>query len=398
MEKIRLVLIGLGGYGAMYARSMAEKRPGDVEIVGLVDPFPEGCPYLEALLATGAPLYATAQEFFDNHTADLAAISTPIQFHTEQIILALEHGANVICEKPLCGDAKDIEKIIAARDKAGKFVDIGYQWSHSEAIQLLKKDLVDGVYGAPKRLKSFITAPRDKTYFRRGTGWAGKKRSADGALIYDSVANNATAHYLHNMFFLMGKTMETSLAPVSTQATLMRAYPIENFDTCVINCKMPGDVEALFIAAHPVDIACGMIGEWTYEKGTVYAYALGHPSMPLAPGAIENRIVGVLADGTVKDYGDARGNQMRKLFLAIDAVRHGRVDVMCPPEAAAVHTQVINDIQETCEIRTFREELIYEDENVIRVKGLYEALVNRYHDDSEDFSALLNPPTGVINN
>jgi hypothetical protein len=55
-----------------------------------------------------------------------------------------------------------------------------------------------------------------------------------GLGIFDSPANNATAHFLHNMFYLLGATRETSAAPAVVQAELYRANAIENFDTAAI--------------------------------------------------------------------------------------------------------------------------------------------------------------------
>ena len=35
----------------------------------------------------------------------------PIQFHTRMIKKALSEGSNVFCEKPLTGDARDIDTL-----------------------------------------------------------------------------------------------------------------------------------------------------------------------------------------------------------------------------------------------------------------------------------------------
>ena len=61
-----------------------------------------------------------------------------------------------MCEKPLCADKNDIDRLIKARDKSGKFVYIGYQWSHSEAIEAVKKDCMSGLFGKPIRLKTLV--------------------------------------------------------------------------------------------------------------------------------------------------------------------------------------------------------------------------------------------------
>ncbi len=42
------------------------------------------------------------------------------------MLAALERGLHVFCEKPLCYSPQEIAEIIAARDKAGKVVQVGY--------------------------------------------------------------------------------------------------------------------------------------------------------------------------------------------------------------------------------------------------------------------------------
>ena len=85
----------------------------------------------------------------------------------------------------------------AAARKDG-FIAVGYQWSYSSAIQKLKQDIHSGIYGKALQMKTIVLWPRNKAYFTRTTGWAGKVKASNGETIYDSVANNATAHYLHN--------------------------------------------------------------------------------------------------------------------------------------------------------------------------------------------------------
>ena len=49
--------------------------------------------------------------------------------------------------------------------------------------------------------------PRDERYYSRN-GWAGVKRTNDGTWILDSPTNNACAHFLHNMFYVLGDRIE----------------------------------------------------------------------------------------------------------------------------------------------------------------------------------------------
>ena len=111
----------------------------------------------------GFRIYDTIERFYSESSCDLAVISSPIQFHTPMMLCALSHASHVLCEKPLTGDAGDIDTLIDARERSGRFVMIGYQWSHSEAILNMKRDIAAGYTARPSfsRLSSSgrATAP-----------------------------------------------------------------------------------------------------------------------------------------------------------------------------------------------------------------------------------------------
>jgi predicted dehydrogenase len=365
MKTVSIVLSGIGGYGSGYVRELLPKiadPASGVTVAGAAEPYPDACPLAADLKAAGVPVYRTLDEFYAVSGADLAVISAPIEYHAQQILTALENGSNVLCEKPLCGDADDIPALLRARDAAGRFVDIGYQWSHSEAILSLKADILSGIFGAPFSMKTIVLWPRDEAYFRRGSGWAGTIRGKSGALVLDSVANNAAAHYLHNMFFVTGPD-GASADYRGLSAKLYRANPIENFDTCVLRCKTDGGADVLFIASHAAQGSFGPVFRYVFERGEV-AFAGGH-------------ITACFADGTEKDYGSPEAANMRKLWLAVDAVRAGSAAVACPIEAAATQTRIIRELYERFPIEDF-DGVRIDEKRHFYVPGLFEKLKTEY--------------------
>src|SRR5690606_38863553 len=112
----------------------------------------------------------------------------------------------------LCVSLEQAERMRTARDEAGRQVGIGYQWSFSAAVQRLKRDIMSGVLGAPRRLKSMALWPRDEGYYRRN-GWAGRRTSPTGEPVMDSPVNNACAHFLHNMLYVLGPRADRSARP-----------------------------------------------------------------------------------------------------------------------------------------------------------------------------------------
>src|SRR5690606_23790349 len=136
------------------------------------------------------------------------------------------------CEKPLSATVDEALAMIEARDRANRTVAVGYQLSYSKKIQALKQDMMNGVFGKPIRFRTMALWPRADSYYDRA--WAGRIQDDHGRLIFDSVANNATAHYIHNMFYVLGKEIDRSAQPARVTAELYRARLIQNYDTAVM--------------------------------------------------------------------------------------------------------------------------------------------------------------------
>ncbi|HZJ57528.1 MAG TPA: Gfo/Idh/MocA family oxidoreductase [Clostridia bacterium] len=367
-EDISIVLVGIGGYGGVYLEDLLEGEPEEgIKIAGAVDPNPAGCKYLDQLKRLQIPIYESLEDFYAEHSADLAIISSPIHFHSPQTRLALSNGSNVLCEKPVSATIQEAREMAEARDKFNKFVAVGYQWSHSPVIHDLKKDIMEGTLGKPKILKTMVLWSRPDDYFNR-SWWAGKIRDSSRNWILDSVANNATAHYLHNMFYVLGDAIDQSATPAEVTAELYRANAIENFDTAAIRAKTEEGTDILFLATHAVHIHPMPQFCYEFENAKV---VFCDPDIPES----ENNILAIFHDGRTKAYGDPnKSDRVRKMWMAVDAIRE-KAEIVCGIEAASSHTVCINAAHESAgEIVNFPPDLTRRDEDrrINWVEGLKE--------------------------
>ena len=95
-KKIKIVCVGIGGYASVYMKALFGSSADNFEMVGAVDPFPDGSAYIGQIKEANIPVYSDMESFYAEREADLAIITTPIHFHTRQIMYALEHGSNVL--------------------------------------------------------------------------------------------------------------------------------------------------------------------------------------------------------------------------------------------------------------------------------------------------------------
>ena len=337
VRPVRVLLSAIGGYGYYYLQALLDEVPATrARLVGVVDPEARESAAWQRVAALGVPVVPDVDAFFAaGHEADLTVIVSPIHHHVPQSLAALAHGSHVLCDKPLGATVAGADALADARDRAGRFVMIGYQWSFSAAIQMLKRDLLAGRYGRPRRIATLCAWPRNLAYYERNS-WAGRLRDAlTGAPVLDSPANNAMAHFLHNAFFLLGPEMHRSAIPVRVTAELARAFPIESADTAACRAVTGSGCEILFLASHAVERAVDPRFRLECERGTIVF------------GETVQSVVGTTSGGEIVDYGDPDAtHQFQKLFTAIDRVRRAG-PVVCGVEAAAAQTVCIEAMHES---------------------------------------------------
>lgn len=372
-DLVSVLLVGIGGYGKNYFDELVNnKNRDDYQITAVVDPYAEKSSKIKEVLSREIPVFTKMEEFYQENTADYVCISSPIQFHASQTVMALKNGAGVICEKPLSVTVQEGREMLKAEQESNRPVGIAYQWSFSKAIQLLKKDIIAGVFGKPIRLKTLVSWPRDIEYYKRNN-WAGKKRD-NGQWILDSVANNATAHYLHNMFYVLGNETEKSAWPVKLKAELYRVNDIENYDTAAVRVFTDQGVELFYLATHASQEKINPRFCYEFEQAIIYF-----------DQDKDCQIKAEFKDGRNKVYGDPFADKFNKIWTILDAIK-GEESYLCGVEASLPHVICVNGMQESLsQINDFPDELIEKArdkdgrEQGVYVKGLSNLLLDCYN-------------------
>jgi predicted dehydrogenase len=367
---VAVLMVAIGGYGYHYLKALLDEVPaGRAQLAGVVDPFASASAAWPRVSASEVPVADTVEAFFGaGHRAELTVVASPIHFHVAQSVTALVQGSHVLCDKPIGATVREVEALVQARDRAARFVMIGYQWSFSSAIQALKHDVLAGRYGRPLRFATLCAWPRDMAYYRRNT-WAGRLRDGEtAAWVLDSPANNAMAHFLHNAFFLLGPEMHLSAMPVSVTAELARAYPIDSADTAACRAVTDNECDVLFLASH--------VTEGAVEP----RFRLECEDAVVTFGETSRRIVARNASGEIADYGNPDDTpQFQKLLVAIERARHPG-HVVCGVEAAAAQTVCVGAMHDSAaDIVTFPTASIrHAGEHVASVTGLGDDLLRCY--------------------
>ena len=133
MKKLRVGLVGAGLVGqAEHAFYLWEERER-FAFVALADAAP-------SVRAALKERYGLAEVHADiagllNCKLDAVVIAAPDPFHPELAVAALEAGLHVLCEKPLALTVAGCDRIAAARDRAGRVLQVAYMKRHDPAYK-----------------------------------------------------------------------------------------------------------------------------------------------------------------------------------------------------------------------------------------------------------------------
>jgi predicted dehydrogenase len=362
---ITTVLCGMGGFGQYYLTRLLDGTEPQLQLSGCVDPRPESSPLLGRVREAGVPVCESLDQFYAQSSAELAILSSPIQFHCGQTLLALSRGSHVLCEKPLCATIDEARRMIEAQRRSGLVLAVGYQGSFLESTQRLKADILAGTWGRPLSFRCIALWPRGREYYLRNS-WAGRVRDDDGRPVMDSPVNNATAHFLHHMLYLLGDSRERSAVPEEVESQLYRAHAIENYDTAILRCRTSGGAEVFFVTTHTGTRQCGPIFELIFEGGRVDYRISGNELTCTGPDDIR------------RSYGACPHHGWEKVTDTVAAIREGR-ESLCGAEAAMSQTLCMSAAQESGSpvVRVpeaLTSEVEFEGERLLEVAGLAEVL------------------------
>ena len=124
--------------------------------------------------------YKTFDRIIDNPAIDIVYVVLPNALHAEYVVRAAQAGKHVICEKPMATTAADAARMIAAMQKAGKKLSIGYRLHfephHREMMRLGQQE----IFGPVRRLVA------DNGFrFNNDTPWRVSKALGGGGPLLD---------------------------------------------------------------------------------------------------------------------------------------------------------------------------------------------------------------------
>jgi len=217
----------ISGFGEVAARG---HLPGwltreDVSIVAIHEPVAERRQVAMRMLKS-ARIYDDLGLMLDGEALDFVDIASPPAFHATTIRAALEAGAHVLCEKPLCLDLAAFDELAKLAMERARILMCVHNWKHAPAFEVARHSLAAGRLGELR----FISIDRLRTEPAGGAGKWRSETSSGGGILID--------HGWH-AFYLAQWLMDA--APLSVSAFLARQLGADLDDLADVRLLFPGD-------------------------------------------------------------------------------------------------------------------------------------------------------------
>ncbi|HEY0946644.1 MAG TPA: Gfo/Idh/MocA family oxidoreductase [Opitutaceae bacterium] len=310
MKKVyRAALIGTGSIGDAHVRAV-EQSQDRVVLVGAAD--------LEAGRVREFAQRHRIPEVFTDYTAmlrtlapDLVLVATPPGQHAAICVAAMEAGAWVLCEKPLCGSLAELDLIQQAEARTGRYTGCVFQMRFASSTAHLRQLADSGQLGRPLVGVCNTLWYRGPAYF--DVPWRGRWDTELGGPTM-GLGIHAMDHFLH----IMGEW--TDIRAIA--ATLDRAIEVEDVSMALVRFANGAVGSIVNSALSPRQETYLRVD---YQRATVelthlYGYTRDNWKLTLVPPAQDDALLQAW-QSFPPDVGSTHGAQLNAFIADMDTGR-----------------------------------------------------------------------------
>ena len=179
-KKLRVGIVGCGNIFPMHAYPVNDLD--FTELVAVCDTKENRAKSKAAEF--GCKYYLDYKEMIEKENLDVLHCCTPHYMHPIITIYALEHGVNVMTEKPMSIKYEDSVAMCDAADKNGKTLGVIFQNRYNPGSVLAKELVSSGKMGKILGAKASVTWMRTDEYYSK-SDWKGTWDKEGGGVIID---------------------------------------------------------------------------------------------------------------------------------------------------------------------------------------------------------------------
>lgn len=150
-------LIGAGRAGLIHGQNFVRRVEG-ASLVALSDPHEPTRQTACAELGV-TKSYESHEQLIEDEDVDAVVIVTPTKFHRDIAVAAAGAGKHILCEKPMAMNASECGEMIAAADRAGVNLQIGFMRRFAKPFQEMRQRIEAGEIGEVVSVRSLTHGP-----------------------------------------------------------------------------------------------------------------------------------------------------------------------------------------------------------------------------------------------
>jgi myo-inositol 2-dehydrogenase/D-chiro-inositol 1-dehydrogenase len=169
-NKLNVGIIGAGRIGKVHAETLAFRLP-EVQTLAIADVNREAAQAVAA--RCGIPTVSeSSADIFANPDIEAVLICSSTNTHADLIVEAAQAGKHIFCEKPIAHSLPVIDRALAAVDKAGVKLQIGFNRRFDANFARVRQAVVSGEVGTVRLIHiiSRDPAPPPISYVRVSGG------------------------------------------------------------------------------------------------------------------------------------------------------------------------------------------------------------------------------------
>lgn len=185
MNKLRIGIVGCGRISVMHFDAAAVSDMA--ELIACCDLKIDRAE--EKAEQYSIKAYADYKEMISQEELDAVHLCLPHYLHSTVAIYCMEHGVNVITEKPMDIDLESALRAVAVSKKTGKIFGVISQCRYNPSAQLVKKVIESGRLGKIISARSVLTWTRSDEYYSQ-SDWKGTWDKEGGGVVIDQAIHS----------------------------------------------------------------------------------------------------------------------------------------------------------------------------------------------------------------
>ena len=228
---LRAAIIGLGDVSAVHIPAIEASERAELVAVCDVDASLEST-------VPGAQFYTDYETMLATEELDCVHICLPHYLHVPVARACVEHGVNVLLEKPLALNTKEALELVALeRERPGTKICVSLQNRRNESVEALLEIVRERRYGPVQGVKGLVVWSRPASYYQAKPWRATMKHAGGGTMINQSI------HTL-DLMQLVGGEVEAIRGSIDN----LVHHDIEVEDTATAHIRFAAGARGLFFA------------------------------------------------------------------------------------------------------------------------------------------------------